>query len=82
MVDREELCNKIREMYPQMGDCDTDLNVSWDEEQNAWAVDFTHGPDRQRHYLEDADAAACLDGRQCVGLGIEFGQFYRLEPRG
>ena len=82
MVDREKLCDKIREMYPDMGSCDTDLNVSWDRERKAWAVDFNLGPDRQRHYLEDADAAACLEGGQCVGLGFEFGQFYRLGPHG
>jgi len=28
-----------------------------------------------RHYLEEKDAAACLEGEQCIGLGIDFGQF-------
>lgn len=75
MLDKAKLCDKIREMYPDMGVCDKDLNVNWDPERKVWAVDFNKGPHRIRHYLEDQDAAACLDGRQCIGLGIEFAQF-------
>ena len=75
MLDKTELCDKIRAMYPDMGDCDTDLNVDWDSERQVWAIDFNKGPFRIRHYLEEEDAAACLDHGQCVGLGIEFAQF-------
>lgn len=75
MLYKAKLCDKIREIYPEMGGCDTDLNVNWKAEQKAWAVDFTKGPHRIRHYLENADAAACLKEQQCIGLGIEFGQF-------
>ena len=75
MLDKTKLCDKIREMYPDMGTCDKDLNVDWDDQRKAWVVDFAKGPHRLRHYLEDEDAAACLEGGQCVGLGIEFGQF-------
>ena len=75
MMDKAKLCDKIHEIYPDMGDCDSDLTVNWDLEQDAWAVEFYKGPHRIRHYLEDEDAEACLEDRQCVGLGIEFGQF-------
>jgi hypothetical protein len=51
------------------GPCD------WDEQNKAWAVDFKLKGQPIRHYLEDADAAACVIGSQCVGMGIEFGQF-------
>ena len=40
MVSKEALCKKIHELYPQIGECDIDLNVNWDEDRNAWAVDF------------------------------------------
>jgi hypothetical protein len=75
MYTREEICNKIHEMYPQIGECDIDLNVAWDEEKSAWAVDFQKGVHRIKHYLEDEDAALCMEGKQCVRLGLEFGQF-------
>ncbi len=75
MFDKAELCNKIHEIYPQLGECDIDLKVAWDEDRNAWAVDFKKGVHRIRHYLEDKDAGQCMDRKQCVSLGIEFGQF-------
>ena len=75
MYDKAELCNKIHEIYPQIGECDIDLKVTWDEDRNAWAVDFKKGVHRIRHYLEDKDAEQCIDRKQCVSLGIEFGQF-------
>jgi len=30
---------------------------------------------RIRHYLEDEDATPSIEGNQCIGLGIERGQF-------
>lgn len=75
MYSKTELCSKIHEMYPQIGECNIDLNVDWDKERNAWAVDFKKGVHRIKHYLEDEDAAACMEGKQCVSLGLEFGQF-------
>ena len=53
MISKEALCNKIHELYPQIGVCDIDLKVDWDEERNAWAVDFKKGVHRIKHYLEN-----------------------------
>jgi hypothetical protein len=75
MVNQAELCKKISEIYPELGTCDQDLAVAWDETNKAWAVDFEMKGEKVRHYLEDSDASACMLGRQCVGVGIEFGQF-------
>ena len=75
MYDKIELCNKIHEIYPEMGNCDKDLNVDWDSEKNVWQVNFEKNGHRIMHYLEDEDAAPCIEGKQCIGLGIEFGQF-------
>ena len=51
------------------------MEVNWDTEKNIWAVDFKKGERHMRHYLEDKDAAACLEGEKCIGLGIDFSQF-------
>ena len=75
MYNKETLCDKIHEIYPEIGECDIDLKVHWDEGKNAWQVDFSKDGQQIRHYLEDGDAAACLTKEQCIGLGIEFGQF-------
>ncbi|CAB1061556.1 hypothetical protein D1BOALGB6SA_6331 [Olavius sp. associated proteobacterium Delta 1] len=75
MYSKADLCDKIHELYPQSGECHIDLKVDWDNERNAWAVDFKKGVHRIKHYLEDEDAAACMEGKQCVSLGLEIGQF-------
>lgn len=75
MVNKNELCKKISAMYPELGSCDHDLVVAWDEINHSWAVDFELNGAKIRHYLENADASACIIGGQCVGMGIEFGQF-------
>ena len=49
--------------------------MNWDNKNQAWAVDFEYKGNKIRHYLENEDAAACVIEDQCVGLGIEFGQF-------
>jgi hypothetical protein len=75
MYGKTELCIKIHEIYPEIGECDKDLKVKWDTEKNVWEVSFITGGHRIIHYLEDEDAAPCMAGKQCFGLGIEFGQF-------
>jgi hypothetical protein len=72
---KTELCDKIHEIYPEIGECDKDLKVIWSSEKNVWEVSFTRNGNRIRHYLEDEDASPCMEGNQCIGLGIEFGQF-------
>lgn len=75
MSDKSALCDKIHEIYPDLGECDVDLEVTWDNDANSWAVNFEKDGYRIKHFLENEDAAACLDENQCIGLGIEFGQF-------
>ena len=40
MYDKAELCNKIHEIYPEIGNCDKDLKVAWDSDRNVWEVNF------------------------------------------
>ena len=75
MHGKTELCNKINEIYPEIGECEKDLNVAWDREKNVWEVNFKKDGHRIRHYLEDEDASACMESNRCIGLGLEFGQF-------
>lgn len=74
MYDKTALCKKIQSIYPDIGECGIDVNAEYDEEKKAWAVSLKKGNNTIKHYLEDEDAALCMDGRQCVSLGLEIAQ--------
>ena len=74
MIDKEELCEKIIALYPDIGKCGIDVNVEFDENQNTWVVDLKKDRYELKTFLEDGDAEKCLKGIQCVSLGIEIAQ--------
>lgn len=74
MIDKAELCEKIREIYPDIGQCGIDVTVEYDNEQQRWVVGLEKDHHRIRTFLDDGDAELCLIGRQCVSLGIEINQ--------
>jgi len=74
MIDKNQLCEKIRDIYPDIGECGVDINTEYDVENKRWVVGLTKGSHSLRTYLEDGDAEICLAGGQCVGLGIEVAQ--------
>jgi hypothetical protein len=74
MINQEELCDKITSIYPDIGECGIDVSVSYDDNQERWVVDLKKDGHRLRTYLEAGDAEKCLQGTQCVSLGIEIAQ--------
>ena len=74
MIDKAQLCEKIREIYPDIGQCGIDLDVGFDDEQQRWVVHLEKDDHRIKTYLEQGDAELCLMGRQCVSLSIEINQ--------
>jgi hypothetical protein len=74
MIDKEELCQKIVALYPDIGECDIDVKVDFDADQNTWVVDLKKGRHELKTFLEEGDAEKCLEGIQCVSLGIEISQ--------
>ncbi|MDX1775910.1 MAG: hypothetical protein R3297_04965 [Desulfobulbales bacterium] len=74
MMNKDELCKKIQELYPDIGACGIDVMVDYDKRQNAWVVDLKKDNHELKHFLEDTDAEACLAGKQCVALGLEIAQ--------
>ncbi|MCJ8501878.1 hypothetical protein [Desulfatitalea alkaliphila] len=85
MISKEELCQKIRDIYPDIGECGIDVDVDYDNDQGRWVVDLKKDNHELKTYLEDGDAELCLTGKQCVGLGIEIAQLRdsieRMPPR-
>lgn len=74
MHDKAELCEKIRSLQPQIGECGIDLDVDWNDEKNTWVVDLKKDKHELKTHLEPEDADGCMDGKQCVSLGIQIAQ--------
>lgn len=74
MVSKHELCEKIREIYPDIGVCGIDVDVEFDQDHDRWVIDLKKDAQQLKTYLEEGDAEMCLSGKQCVGLGIEIAQ--------
>lgn len=69
-----ELCTKITEVFPEIGTCGIDVNVAYDEDNKAWAVDLERNGRHLRTYVEIDEADHCVEGRECVSLGLQIGQ--------
>jgi hypothetical protein len=74
MYDRKVLCEKIKEIYPDIGECDIDIAVEYDEAEKVWVVDLKKDQHALKTHLELDEADACMDGKQCVSLGLQIGQ--------
>lgn len=74
MVSKHELCEKIREIYPDIGECGINVDVEFDQDHDRWVIDLKKDAQQLKTYLEEGDAEMCLSGKQCVGLGIEIAQ--------
>ncbi len=74
MIDKNALCEKIRELYPDIGGCGIDIKTEYDKDQKAWVVYLKKDDHELKTYLEDGDAEKCMLGAKCVGLSIEVAQ--------
>ncbi len=74
MIEKDELCQKIIDIYPDIGECGIDVNVDYDTQQERWVVDLKKDHHQLKTYLEEGDAELCLTGKQCIGLSIEIAQ--------
>lgn len=74
MYTKEQLCNKITEIYPEIGECGIDIDVRFDADKKAWVVDLKKGSNELIHYLDIPEADDCMEGNKCVPLGLEIAQ--------
>lgn len=75
MYEKNELCEKIRSLYPELGHCGIDLAVDYDDMEKSWVVYINRGNYQVKHFLPNEDADVCMLGQRCVGLGLEIAQF-------
>lgn len=73
-MDHNELCEKIRQIYPDIGECGIDLDVKFDESKNAWLVELKKDQHELMTHLEPEDAQACMAGKECIHLGAKVEQ--------
>jgi len=73
--DNEQLCEKIKEVFPDIGECGIDMDVEYDEETQSYLVHLEKDGKKIKTHLEPGDADTCMDGKQCIGLGIQISQF-------
>jgi hypothetical protein len=74
MHDTKELCEKIKSIYPEIGECGGGVEVSFDEAKSAYVVGLTRGEHQLSTHLELEDANSCMEGKECVSLGIQVSQ--------
>lgn len=77
MYNAKELCEKITELYPEIGTCGIDVDVLRNTRENTWVVNLKEGSHTLDHFLENLDADRCMDGKQCVSLGLEIAQLMK-----
>ncbi|MFO7912396.1 MAG: hypothetical protein R6V15_09580 [Desulfotignum sp.] len=73
-MNKKELCDKIRSLYPDVGECGIDVNVDYDDANDRWTVHLKKDQKELKTFLEPGDADLCMEGKQCVSLGIEINQ--------
>lgn len=74
-VSHHDLEKKLREMYPEIEKHGLILALDFDAGKDAWKVNLRKGDRELATYLEKKDAEDCLDGVECVYLGVQIGQF-------
>jgi hypothetical protein len=71
------LKDKIMEMYPEIEKHGISVSLSFDEQKNAYVVQFKKGTQELTTHLEKKDADDCMNGIKCVYLGVQIEQFIK-----
>lgn len=71
MYDKKIFCEKLKKIYPDIGECGIDVNVEFDEADRVWIVDLKRGDRELRIHLEPQEAEQCMEGKQCTSLGLQ-----------
>lgn len=74
MMNGKQLCDKITAIYPDIGACGIEVNVDYNIDKEAWMVDLRKDAHHLQTRLEVDEAEKCLEGKQCVSLGIQVAQ--------
>ena len=71
-----ELAAKLTEMYPKIQEHGLDLELEYKPDKKYWIIKLSKGDHRLHTLLDEKDASSCLEGVECVYLGVQIGQFF------
>jgi hypothetical protein len=77
MFSANQLCKQITNLYPEIGVCGIDIKVTKDHSEKSWVVHLKKESHSLKHFLEFMEADRCMDGQQCVALGLEIAQLQK-----
>lgn len=74
MFDKDDVCKKIIQLYPDIGASDITIDAFYSTAKKMWVVELKKGEHTLVHHLDKNDIKDCMDGKQCVSLGLEIAQ--------
>ena len=75
MTDPKALAGAIAALYPEIARHGIAVSLADDPATDSWLVTLSHGGNTLSTHLERQDAATCVLGGACVGLGVQIGRF-------
>jgi hypothetical protein len=72
---QSDLESKIIEMYPVIKEHNIAVSMSFSEEESAWIIKLKKDIHELTTHLKKKDADECLEGKKCVYLGVQVGEF-------
>ena len=71
----DELKAKIHQMYPEIDQHGVAATVISDKAKKTYVLELKKGPHHLATFIDKADADRCMDGVECIHLGVQIGQF-------
>lgn len=78
MFSKNEVCQKVTELNPDLGTCDVDIDTYYSNSKKSWIIVSKKGDHDIVHYLDKKDIKNCLDGVECFSLGLDVAELTRL----
>jgi len=78
MFNKNEVCQKITELNPDLGACDIDIDTFYSAAKKSWIIVSQKGDHDIVHYLDKLDIKKCLDDVQCFSLAIDVAELTKL----
>ena len=69
------LIKTLQKMYPQIQEHKLNLDVEYLSEKAYWIIKLEKDELKLHTFLDQDDAESCLNGLECIYLGVQIGQF-------
>lgn len=74
MTEKNEICELIRTVYPDIGVCGIDMDADYDEKTKRWTVTLKRAGREFKKHLEPGEAELCLAGTKCLNFVMEINE--------